>query len=188
MRTHSKIVLGIAIALLVIVAGVGGWLLRGSDGGSAATTTTPVASGVKVGVPTIVSTTELEKIAADHYPVYWAGERPGTKIEVTLTSKDAVFVRYLPKSADAGEKKQYLTIGTYGDIDGYAALTAAKKKVAHVVTGQNGAVIAVFKSRPTSTYFSFENAGFQVEVFSPKRGESKKLTDDGTIKLVGGTE
>lgn len=187
MRASSKIVLGIAIALLVIVAGVGGWLLRGSGDDSSATTT-PVASGVKVGVPTIVSAAELEKIAADHYPVYWAGERPGTKIEVTLTSKDAVFVRYLPKSSNAGEKKQYLTVGTYGDIDGYGALTAAKKKIAHVVTGQNGAVIAVFKNRPTSTYFSFKNAGFQVEVFSPKRGESEKLTDDGTIKLVGGTE
>lgn len=187
MRTSSKVVLGIAIALLVAVAGVGGWLLHGSNDESSATAP-PVTSGIKVGVPTIVSASALEKIAADHYPVYWAGERPGTKLEVTLTSKDAVFVRYLPKSAEAGVQKRYLTIGTYGDIDGYAALTAAKRKIADVVRGQNGAVIAVFKNRPRSTYFSFKNAGFQVEVFSPNGGESKKLTDDGSIKLVGGTE
>lgn len=195
MAARQKVVLGVAVALLVAIAGVGGWLLqRGSTGASEASDpgssnvhTAAVTGGIEVGVPTIVTAAQLKQFASDHYPMYWAGNRPDTQIELTVTSKDAIFVRYLPKDAKAGGQRPYLTVATYGDIDGYTALTAAKKRVASVVQGQNGAVIAVFNSRPNSTYFSFKNAGFQVEVFSPKKGESKRLTDDGSIKLVGGT-
>lgn len=195
MGGRQKAVLWVAIALLVAAGGVGGWLLRGStensevsDSGTGGMHAAAVTGGIEVGVPTIVTAAQLEQFASDHYPMYWARERPDTQIELTVTSKDAVFVRYLPKDAKAGDQQQYLTVATYGDIDGYTALTAAKKDVATVVQGQNRAVIAVFKSRPNSTYFSFKNAGFQVEVFSPKKGESERLTDDGSITLVGGTK
>lgn len=194
MRTSQKVVVGIAIALLVVIAGAGGWLLRGSTDTSDASGSAPggmhpaaTTGGIEVGVPTIVTPAQLEQFAGGHGPMYWAGERPGTQIELTMTSKDAIFVRYLPKDAKAGDQQQYLTVATYGDIDGYTALTAAKKSVATVVQGRNGAVIAVFKSRPNSTYFSFKDAGFQVEVFSPTKGESETLTDNGAITLVGGS-
>lgn len=178
-RTRNGILLGLLGAVLIVAAGFGGWLLRGSGGDDVAV--------VKVGVPTIVTAAQLDTFATDHYPLYWAGERRHTRLELTLTSTDAIFVRYLPEGAHAGDKARYLTVGTYRDLDGYTALTATKKNVADVVAGQDGAVIAVFRSRPESTYFSFKNASFQVEVFSPHDGESKKLTDDGSVKLVGGT-
>ena len=183
MRAKQKVVLGVAIAVLIVLAGGGGWLLRGSR---ADIKTTAAPQVVKVGVPTIVTPSELERFAGNHYPVYWAGKRPHTKLELTLTSKDAIFVRYIPHGAKVGDTTKHLTVGTYGDINGYTALTTAKKRVASVVHGRNGAVITVFKSRPNSTYFSFKNAGFQVEVFSPRHGVSKRLTDDGSITLVGG--
>lgn len=183
MRTRTKVVLGAVVALLIVSAGAGGWLIRNLSGN-----TDPVAADpVKVGVPTIVSPGELETFAGDHYPVYWAGQQPNTELELTLTSKNAIFVRYLPENAKAGDTHQYLTIATYDAIDGYDALSAAQKNVANVVDAQDGAVIAVFRNRPLSTYFSFQNAGFQVEVFSPKVGESEQLTDDGAVKLVGGS-
>jgi hypothetical protein len=187
-RVSRKVAWGAAIAVLLVLAGVGGWLLHGSsDTGNAATAGDP-AQDLKVGVPTIVTPAQLEQFAGDHAPVYWAGTRPGTKLELTQTSHDAIFVRYLPDKAAAGDTSKYLTVGTYGDVDGYSALSAATSKVADVVHGQNGAIIAVFKKRPLSTYFSFKNAGFQVEVFSPEHGQSKTLTDDGSITLVGGNQ
>lgn len=187
MGAKSRVVLGILVALLVVAAGAGGWLLRGTDDESSSAASSDAGYSIKVGVPTILSPSQLKSFAGDHAPVYWAGERPDTKLEVTLTSKNAIFVRYLPEDEKAGSSKKYLTIGSYDSIDGYAALTAAKRNVATVAQAQQGAVIAVFKNRPLSTYFSFKNGGFQVEVFSPRAGESKRLTDDGTITLVGGT-
>jgi hypothetical protein len=188
-QLSRKVVLGVVVALVLVAGGIGGWLLHGSNdnGGSSAAGDSPDGT-VKVGVPTIVTPSELQEFASNHNPVYWAGARPGTKLELTLTDKDAIFVRYLPDSAKAGDPKKYLTVGTYGDVDGYDALTAAKSNVADVVHGQNGAVIAVFKKRPLSTYFSFKNAGFQVEVFSPVNGQSKRLTDNGSVTLVGANQ
>lgn len=183
MRIWRIVIVGVLTALLVAAAGVGGWLLHGSDDRPAAATT----DAVKVGVPTIVTPEQLAKVAADHSPIYWAGERRGTQIELTLTTKNSIFVRYLPDGEKAGSTKKYLTVGTYGAIDGYNALSAAKKNVADVAHGQNGAVITVFKKRPQSTYFSFKNAGFEVEVFSPAANQARQLTDDGSVKLVGGT-
>jgi hypothetical protein len=187
-RVSRKVAWGVGIVVLLVLAGVGGWLLHGSSDNGNAATASDHAQDIKVGVPTIVTASQLEEFAGDHAPVYWAGARSGTKLELTQTSKDAIFVRYLPDTATAGDTSKYLTVGTYDDVDGYSALTAAKSDVADVVHGQNGAIIAVFKKRPLSTYFSFKNAGFQVEVFSPEHGQSKKLTDDGSITLVGGTQ
>lgn len=187
MRARQKAVLTAAIIALVALAGVGGWLLRGAGSDSTTAVSAAPDAGIKLGHPTIVTPKQLKQFSGDHYPLYWAGTRPNTKLELTWTSKDATFVRYIPTTASAGDKGRYLTVATYGDVDGYTALTSAEKKVAGVTRGQNGAVIAVFKKQPNSTYFSFKNAGFQVEVFSPRAGESKSLTDGGSIKLVGGT-
>ncbi|MCP2256218.1 hypothetical protein LY13_005005 [Prauserella aidingensis] len=182
MSTRTKSLLVAAVVLLIVVSGATGWLLRGNGD----ITNAAAKSDVPVGVPTIVSQGELSEMARHHYPFYAAGNRPGTKMEVTVTKKSAVFVRYLPDDVDAGDKGEYLTVSTYQAIDGYDALKGADKDAADVTESKNGAIIAVFKERPLSTYFSFKNAGFQVEVFSPKSGESKKLTDGGDIKLVGG--
>ncbi|OLT38639.1 hypothetical protein BJF85_07955 [Saccharomonospora sp. CUA-673] len=169
--------------MAVVVAVFAGWMLRGSGDAVGAED----AGGVEVGVPKIVSAEELEEFASKHYPVYWAGERPDSELEVTLTTKNAIFVRYLPEGTEAGSDDQHLTIATYGDIDGYDALSNADEEVADVAEAQGGAIIATFNERPRSTYFSFQNAGFQVEVFSPQEGQSKTLTDEGEIRLVGGT-
>lgn len=184
MRTNSKAIVGVLVAVVIVIAGIGGWLLR-DPGGSTSSASTP--EDIKPGVPTIVSPDQLRDFMGSHAPVYWAGQRPDTELEVTLTGKNAVFVRYLPASAPAGDTHQYLTVATYHAIDGFGALSGAQKDLADVSDAQSGAVIAVFKNRPLSTYFSFRNAGFQVEVFSPQAGESKQLTDDGAVKLVGGT-
>jgi len=184
-----KALIGGLIVLLVVAAGFGGWLLRGSGDSAAESASSSVTGGaVKVGVPTIVSTKDLESYAASHAPLYWAGPQSGARIELTQTARNGTFVRYLPKGAKAGDSKQYLTVATYDSVNGYNSLEGASKKVASVEHSKSGAVIAVFKKRPLSTYFSFKDATFQVEVYSPEEGESKKLTDDGVVTLVDGSK
>jgi len=184
MRTRNKVALGSIVTILIVAGGVAGWLLRGpgtADPGPAVT-----AEAIRVGVPTIVSPAVLAAFAGNHYPVYWAGDRPHTTLELTLTSGNAVFVRYLPAHAQVGDHQRYLTVATYDNaVNSYAALAGAKRNVAHVTHGRLGAVIAEFKRDPLSTYFSFKGDGFQVEVFSPDPGVSRHLTDIGAIKLVG---
>ncbi|WP_406692729.1 hypothetical protein REH65_13890 [Saccharopolyspora sp. ID03-671] len=181
MRTGNKKIWWAVLALVIVLAGVGGWMLR-SGGPINAASSEPVP----VGTPTIVSASELEDLAGQHYPLYWAGEQPDTQIEVTVTRKNAIFVRYLPSGVAAGDPGQYLTVATYYAINGYDALRGTPKEKADVTEAEDGAMIAVFRDRALSTYFSFKNAGFQTEVFSPMIGQSKQLTENGTIKIAGG--
>ncbi|WP_020015210.1 hypothetical protein [Promicromonospora sukumoe] len=190
MRTSAKVTLGALAALVLLVAvAVGSWSIRGAQANSAdqaAAAAIAAADDVRVGVPTVVSAEALEEFSADHYPLYWAGEIPDTQIELTHTASSGTFVRYIPEGKKAGDSDKYLTVATYDAITGYEGLKSADKDLATVEKSKSGAVIAVFDDRPLSTYFSFQNAAFQVEVFSPEKNESKKLTDDGSISLVGG--
>lgn len=185
MERSQKVVLSVLGVVGITAALLVGWWL-GSAGSSSAEAQGS-AVNISVDEPVIVTADELHEVAQSHYPLYWAGERPDTSIELTLTSAGGAFVRYLPPDAKAGASQEYLTVGTYYAVDGYSSLAAVDPDTAHVVTAQNGAVIVTFDSDPLSTYFSFPRASFQVEVFSPTTAESKTLTDDGTITIVGGT-
>jgi hypothetical protein len=180
MATSRKAVFGASSIVILVAAFFGGWWLRGPS------ETRGAADNIQIGVPTIVTQAELESVAATHYPLYWAGERPDSEIELTLTSTGSAFVRYLPHGTTAGSTEKYLTIGTYYAVDGYPALAAVSEENGMTTRARNGAVIVTFNSDPLSTYFSFPSASFQVEVFSPEAGESRTLTDNGTIAIVGG--
>lgn len=183
MRASYKVIVGIGVVLLLAVGLGGGWLLWG-DGDD----DSPRAKDeIRVGEPVIVSVAELTEFAGDHEQVYWAGERAGTHIELTLTARNGIFVRYLPEKVKAGAEGKYLTVGTYSAVDGYKNLVSAKKSAAKVTRTQSGAVVAVFKKQPLSTYFAFPDGAFQIEVFSPTEGESEKLVSDGTVALLGNT-
>lgn len=188
MRRPMVVLVAATAATLCAGALVVGWLFGwGNRSLDAETAHIAAAQDVKVGVPTIVSPEQLKELAGVRYPLYWAGDRPGTQLELTVTARNGVFVRYLPASVSAGAPGKYLTIATYESIDGYDALRGASKRGADVGMAKSGAVIAVFKSRPLSTYFSFPSASFQVEVYSPRPGESERLTDDGDVQLLGTT-
>lgn len=182
MRGSYKLIVGIGVVVLLIAAGFGGWLLGngGDDDEKSA-----AKDEIRVGVPVIVSPAELKEFAGDHEQVYWAGERSGTHIELTLTARNGIFVRYLPENVKAGSKGTYLTVATYSAVEGYQNLVSAKKSAAEVTRTQSGAVVAVFKKQPLSTYFAFPDGAFQIEVYSPTKGESEKLVSDGTVALLG---
>lgn len=187
-KSRPRTTMWIVVVILLFLALLGGGyaLFSGNDDNDSAATSVAGVAGLKPGVPTILSVGELKDLAADHGTVYWAGERPNTQIEVTVTTDGGTYVRYLPKGVPAGSKDEFLTIGTYSAVDGYSALSAAKKSQADVETSQSGAVIATFKSAPDSTYFAFPKTSFQVEVYSPVKGEARQLTESGSIGIVPG--
>jgi hypothetical protein len=172
------------IAVALFVGGAAAWQSWTSHNSH---TSVPAVEGLKPGVPAIVSLSQLEDLAAEQGPLYWAGPRNGTHYEVTVTTDGGTYVRYVPIGAQAGAKTPYLTVGTYRAVNGYGALSKAKKTDADVVVARSGAVIATFHAAPASTYFAFPDAAFQVEVFAPLPGESRKLTESGAIRLVPGT-
>ncbi len=174
----KRTVFGItAVVILALVLGaLGGYL--------AATTTTNQSAAAQVtqlsdGKPHIVSPSTLTQLAPVIGVAYWAGERPDTKIALTVT-ESTIYVRYLSPSAAADSAKPALTVATYRDINGYESLAAQST----ASQAQSGAVIAVKDSDPLSTYFAFPSSTFEVEVYSPMSGESTKLVNDGSITPI----
>lgn len=129
--------------------------------------------------PRLVTAEELAAVATDRGPVYWAGEREGQVIELTLGTS-ATFVRYLAPEAEVGADEPALTVATYRDIDGFGSLEGSES----TVMAQSGAIIYAPADNPESVYFAFPGATFQVEVFSPVPDEAATLTDDGAVRPV----
>ncbi|HUP99964.1 MAG TPA: hypothetical protein VM093_05830, partial [Aeromicrobium sp.] len=97
----KSLLLTVMLLAIIALAGVGGWLYAQRSGAE-----------YPVGEPTIMSERQVHRLAAERGPLYWAGSRPDTKLEVTVTTKNGVFIRYLPQSAHVGAKQKYLTVAT----------------------------------------------------------------------------
>jgi len=139
-----------------------------------------------VGQPTFVSESDLKAYGDSHAPVYWAGPMDNVNYEITEASTGSTFIRYVPKSESAGTSKEVLTVATYPEQQGYKRLQdAAAEQNMGSQTTKSEALVVVNPNAPLSTYFSFPDASFQVEVFSPTPDESKQKVLDGNIRLLG---
>lgn len=170
-RLAPLAVLGLAI---VVAAGVVAWLLlRGTGGG-----------GVPVQPATLVSQAQLQQLAAsvDH-PVYWAGPKSGYSYEVTTTANGRFYVRYLPTGVKAGDPRpNFLVVGTYTQPGSYAALKRAAKRDGSVTLPIGDGGLGLYSSKaPTSAYFSYPDAKYQVEVYDPSGDHARKLVLAGQI-------
>ena len=136
--------------------------------------------------PRFVTESELRSFGASSEPVYWAGPQGGVQYELTITNTGTFYIRYLPEGAALGDPgKDFLTVATYPNVDGYDNLVQAGARDGATATlTQGGALIVTTAEAPKSTYFSFEGAGFQVEVFSPDEGKSLSLVEDGTVEIL----
>jgi hypothetical protein len=165
------LVLGLAVAVAAVVVI---WLLAsGGLGGR------PSANSG----PAIVSQAQLQHFAGslDH-PVYWVGPKPGFSYELTSASGRA-WVRYLPAGVSAGDSRaSFLVVGTYDQPHAYANLKRAAKRSGSVSrTIADRGLLVYNAQRPTSVYFSYPGAGYQVEVFAPSAETARSLV------LAGGT-
>jgi hypothetical protein len=168
----TLLVLGVAVAIAAIV--VAWLLLQGSS--------TPAANGH----PTLVSQAQLEHFAHGlDYPMYWAGPKRGCSYELTAAEGRA-WVRYLPAGVSAGDpRSNFLVVGTYRQSHSYANLLRAASRPGGVSRKIGGNGLMVYNSsRPTSVYFSYPGADYQVEVYTHSTKTARSLVGAGTITPI----
>lgn len=170
----AAIALALAAAVAAVLVAI--VLASGGDDGSAQT---------KVGVPSAVSAQQLGDFARSKgEPVYWAGEVPGTKLELTETSRGYVFVRYLDRLAPIGDAKpNYTTIGTYPQTNALAAVRRAANGRGTVTRRVSGGGLAVWSiRRGTSVYLAFPGSKELIEVYNPRARTAQALAVSGRIQ------
>jgi hypothetical protein len=155
-----------------------GWLMlgRGDD--------TPPAPGSGASA---TSESELRSFAESApHPVYWAGGKDGHTYELTRTTDGRVYVRYLPEGTEVGDpRSRFLTVGTYPRAGAFAELQrAAKAKGAVSLKLAKGGLAVFSEAKPTSVYFGYPDARYQVEVYHPSPDEARRLALSGQVVPV----
>ncbi len=172
-RTIRMVVVGLAIAALAVFLIA---KLLGDDD----------SEGTAAQGPITLSEEELLDRAGDFpHPVYWVGPQPGAdRYELTSTADGRVYVRYVKADTPAGEKKTYLTVGTYPVSDGPVSLsTAAEDSGADLLQGSGFQYLVSGKS---SVYVVMDDQpGFQLEIFDPRPNRSLQLVESGAVRPVG---
>lgn len=163
----TVLLLGLAAAIVLM-------LLRSDDNG-------PVIRADKA---VVVSSKQLRSFAASlNHPVYWAGEMTGTRFELTKTSKDHVFVRYLPGGVAAGDKRpQFTTVATYLVPHAYQlTLDRAKRANAMQQKGPGGGLVIIYRQRTSSVYLTYPGSDYLVEVHDPDAAKARQLVLSGRV-------
>jgi hypothetical protein len=178
-RTGAVIAVAVAAAFLV-------WLLfiQGDDSSSGGKGGQGAAA---LGKPVILSEGGLKALSGTiGQPIYWAGERPGTHLEVTQQKNGNVLVRYLPTDVDAGEPAQkWLTIGTYPFSDAYGGLqVVAKRPGAQTAETPSGGLVVTNESTPTSVYVAYPDVDFEIEIYSPNPDEALSVAKSDALQPI----
>jgi hypothetical protein len=117
-------------------------------------------------------------------PIYWAGVRPGYRLELTRESDGRVFVRYLPPSAAIGTKRPFITVGTYFLAGAYSLTQSAAARPGAVRVAIPEGVAFYSRKAPTSIYLAYPGSDVQVEVFDPWAPGARKLVASGAVVAV----
>jgi hypothetical protein len=136
--------------------------------------------------PTLVSAEALRQAAesADG-AVYWAGPPEGSKLELSRSSPDRVYVRYLTGAAEAGDPRPFLTVGSYRLANPVAALHKQGKGADSVLaTAPEGGVVYFSRERPESVYLAYPKSEVEIEVFAPDFQQALQLVTSGRIVPV----
>jgi hypothetical protein len=154
------------------------WLAT-RDGGSDSST------GLAEDGPRIVAAAELSDTATTlSQPVYWAGEIPGSELELTELPEGGARVRYLPEGTAAGDDStEVLTVGSYPVADPGNALEGfAGRPDAIVRHSRDGGEVISSEERPTSVYFVDPENSVQVEVYDPSPERAMRLALSGRVQ------
>ena len=116
------------------------------------------------------------------------GAAPDPKAQALLAALEArqarsVFVRYLSPGVRIGDRRaSYLTVATYPQPNGFENVSASAAQRGAVERRLDGGGVAVFnESRPTSVFFSYPGARYQVEVYDPSPGRALRLVRSGRV-------
>jgi hypothetical protein len=151
-------------------------LLNNGDDGNASPSSTDGPEGISVqGLHDLAGSVDR--------PIYWAGERPNQKYELTISDQGNVFIRYLDPSTPIGSRRvASLTIGTYPVPNAYAALQkAAAKPGAKTDQTADGGLVVTNSSNPQSVYIAFPGSNHQIEVYDPDPKTALSLATSGAI-------
>jgi hypothetical protein len=171
-----------ALRLIVVLAAALGailgawWLVARDDNGSS-----------KSAKPAAASAGDLRALPSSlGHVVYWAGPKASVTYELTRTSDDYVYVRYLPRGVDVGDKRpQFLTVGTYPKPNAFASVEKAAKRKGEIVRkiGDGGLAVAS-PQRPQSVYFAYPGSNLLVEVYNPSAAEALQAVVSGQVKPI----
>ncbi|HEY8082420.1 MAG TPA: hypothetical protein VIE64_02535 [Solirubrobacterales bacterium] len=165
------------VALALVGIGLGVWLASDDDGDGGAEEAVSAAAK-------IVSPTELSSIAASSpTPIYWAGERPDTELELT-EEEGNFYLRYLEDGAEPGsDPGGFLTIGSYPLENPRAELDeVAARPTAVVRHAADGRQVVSSEENPNSVYFVSPDNSAQVEIFDPSADVAMDLALSGDIQ------
>jgi hypothetical protein len=169
---RNAAIVGLLVAVVVVLLFV---VLKNNDDSSEPASTNGAES---------VSVQKLQDIAksVDH-PVYWAGERPGKRYELTVTDQGNIFVRYLDPDTPVGSRSvASLTIGTYPVADAYAATKGvADQPGSKTATTPDGGFVVTNENNPNSVYIAYPNSDHQIEVYDPNPKTAFSLAESGAV-------
>lgn len=178
----SRWLIGLLVAVIVVLAGA--LVLSAFDDSDDATEATAPAAGEA----RIVSAAELSELAAEAPgPVYWLGDRPGSRLELTGPDASATYVRYLGGDAQAGdERDDFVTVATYGAGNGVEEIrkAAEERPRASLEHLDSGAVLMVDPDQPKSVHLAFPGERAQIEVYSPRAGAAEQLASGKLLRQV----
>jgi hypothetical protein len=175
-RARPTAIVAVAALVALVV-----WLVVESvgDDGSSSTTTPAEASG-----PFALSATGLATLTqAAGQSIYWVGQRQGVKYELSQNTNQT-YVRYLPAGVEAGDERQFLTVGTYLVEDAYNVTAGTRSQGAEIVEIPGGGVAAISKDSPTSVYVAFPSVDYQVEIYDPDPAVARRLATSGAVQPV----
>ena len=172
---------------VILVVGILGWLvlIRDDDSGAANGDQATVRAG---GGPVAATPADIAKLGRQvGIPAYWAGEQGQAALELTRTSEDKIFVRYLDAGAEIADPgDDFLTVATY-PLDGAFELLeqAGDREGAIVEDGPEGSLIVSNEDSPTSVYMGFPGEEYQIEIYDPDPERALNLATSGQIEPAG---
>ena len=166
----------VAVAVVLLVG-------IGEKSSPSATTSTTAAAVTPIGPVAMSSAALLAFVQGLGRPVYWIGPSAGFTYELTRTSAGNVFVRYLPKGVQVGDKRAAFTVvGTYPYPGALAALKAVPKAKAANLAG--GGVLVSTTSDPRSVHLAYPGVDYQIEVYDPVAGRARVIALSGRVRPV----
>jgi hypothetical protein len=175
-----------AVVAVVLAVAFGVWLIvRGGDSNSSSGRQTQTVPAI---APVAASAERLRSLSVEiGRPIYWAGPRSDDTYELTRTSQDQIYVRYLPQGVAVGTKQSsYTIVGTYPVGDAYVVLQKlAQKEGETSFTAPNGGIAVYDTSHATNVYLAYPDSDLEIEVFDPSAERARSLIASGKIVPVG---
>jgi hypothetical protein len=165
-----------ALIVILVAAGIVGWLVLRDNGGSSSSSNA-----------TAVSVSQIQDLATSvGHPIFWVGPKAGSTYELTRNSNGSILIRYLSAGVKIGAKTPSLTVATYPFPGAFAAIQAVAKESGSTRIPLAGKGLAEVSTRdPKRVHAAYPGVDYQVEVFDPTPGAARALVAAGRLNVFG---